>query len=428
MPIEVEHLESLSDEERRRILERQGELEHVLADVRAIVNEVRGKGDAALFELTERFDGVRPARLALSHDEIERALSKVEPEVLESLKRAKESIERFHTAQMEKLSWMHEQEEGIRVGVRWTPLDSVGVYVPGGRAAYPSTVLMCCIPAKVAGVERVCMCTPPTKDGGVSPYVCAAAHVAGVDEIYAVGGAQAVAALAYGTESIKPVNKIVGPGNVWVTGAKMVVRDVVDIDFPAGPSEVLVIADESAEPTWVALDILAQAEHDPSAVCVLITPSERLAEQVAHEVDELCTSEERSSIIERALEHARILVASSLEECAAFSNEFAPEHLEIMTRKPEEVLEGIRHAGSIFLGEYTPVAVGDYASGTNHVLPTAGYARMYSALNVHHFMKLSCVQHLTREGLESLSDVVCTLARAEGLYAHAHSVERRLER
>ncbi|MHC1602611.1 MAG: histidinol dehydrogenase [Methermicoccaceae archaeon] len=427
MPIEVVHLDSLNGEEKKAILERASPLTDIVPDVRAIIDGVKQRKDAALFELTERFDGVKLERLSVSREQLEQSVSKVEPKVLESLYAAKENIERFHSLQVENTSWMREVAQGIKVGVRWTPLDSVGVYVPGGRAAYPSTVLMCCTPAKVAGVDRVCICTPPARNGQVNPYVCAAAHVVGVDEIYCVGGAQAVAALAYGTESIQPVHKIVGPGNVWVTCAKMLVRDRVEVDFPAGPSEVLVIADDSAVPATVALDILAQAEHDPSAVCMLITPSEELAVQVAQKVDELCTGEERSSIIEQSLKHARVLVASSLDECVAFSNEFAPEHLEIITRKPQKVVEGIRHAGSIFLGEYTPVAVGDYASGTNHVLPTAGYAKMHSALNTQHFMKLSCVQELTREGLEALSDVVCTLARAEGLYAHAHSVEKRLE-
>ncbi|KUK30268.1 MAG: Histidinol dehydrogenase [Methanosarcinales archeaon 56_1174] len=428
MSLEVVHLKSLGSEERRALLERSSSLTEVVPTVRAIIEDVRERGDAALIELTERFDGTSLSEIRVSRDEMERALERVEPEVLDALRTAAKNIERFHALQLEGSEWMHELFPGVRVGVRYTPIESVGAYVPGGRAAYPSTVLMCCIPAKVAGVDRICMCTPPTKSGEVNPYTLAAAHIAGVREVYKVGGAQAIAAMAYGTESIAPVHKIVGPGNVWVTCAKMLVRDVVDIDFPAGPSEVLVIADESADATAIALDLLAQAEHDPSAVCVLITPSERLALEVSERVDELCREEPRSAIIEQALSHARAIVASSIEECIAFSNEFAPEHLEIMTEDPEAVLKHIRSAGSIFLGRYTPVAVGDYASGTNHVLPTAGYARMYSALGTHHFMKLSCVQHLTREGLKAVSDVVCTLARVEGLYAHAHSVERRVER
>jgi len=428
MSLEVVYLKSLGSEERRALVERSTSLTEVIPTVRAIIEDVRERKDAALIELTRRFDGASLSEIRVSRSEMERALKSVEPEVLDALRTAAKNIERFHALQLEGSDWMHELFPGVRVGVRCTPIESVGAYVPGGRAAYPSTVLMCSIPARVAGVDRVCMCTPPTKSGEVNPYTLAAAHVAGVHEVYKVGGAQAIAAMAYGTESIAPVHKIVGPGNVWVTCAKMLVRDVVDIDFPAGPSEVLVIADESADATMVALDLLAQAEHDPSAVCVLITPSEQLALDVSERVDELCREEPRSAIIEQALSHARAIVASSIEECIAFSNEFAPEHLEIMTEDPEAVLKHIRNAGSIFLGTYTPVAVGDYASGTNHVLPTAGYARMYSALSVHHFMKLSCVQHLTREGLKSLSETVCTLARVEGLYAHAHSVERRTER
>ncbi|MFA4935493.1 MAG: histidinol dehydrogenase, partial [Candidatus Methanoperedens sp.] len=307
-----------------------------------------------------------------------------------------------------------------RLGQRITPLETVGAYVPGGRASYPSTALMTVIPAKVAGVGEVILCTPPKPDGSVNSLTLAAAHIAGADRVFRVGGVQAIAAMAYGTETIPKVDKIVGPGNVYVTAAKMACGTA--IDFPAGPSEVLIIADSSARADFIASDMLAQAEHDPNAVSVLVTPSEELAGQVEEEIGAQLKNVERKEIIGKSFENAAILTGT-LDECIMFLNRFAPEHLEIMTG--QDILGRIKHAGSIFVGNYAPVSAGDYASGTNHVLPTAGYARMFSGLNTDHFVTKSSVQVIDKKGLDSISETIIGLAEAEGLFAHANAVRIR---
>ena len=319
-------------------------------------------------------------------------------------------------------------DEGITAGQIIRPLKTVGCYIPGGRAVYPSTILMTVIPAKIAGVSKVICCTPPAQNGKVTNEILAAASISGADEIYSVGGAQAIAAMTYGTESIPKVDKIVGPGNIYVTTAKKLVYGDVDIDFPAGPSEVLIIADAESNPNYVALDMLAQAEHDPNAAAVLVTTSKTLAETVNKIINDKILFIPRKEIIEESLEnYGRIILVDSLKEGAEFSNEYAPEHLIIMTSQPEEVLKDIHNAGSIFLGELTPVAAGDYGSGTNHVLPTSGCARLYSGLSTESFLKKPTIQRLTKEGLENLKDVVVTLAEYEGLYAHAESFKKRLK-
>ncbi|KQC03583.1 MAG: histidinol dehydrogenase, partial [Methanolinea sp. SDB] len=317
--------------------------------------------------------------------------------------------------------WLEEVEPGIILGVKTTPLDRVGLYVPGRRAAYPSTALMNAVPARVAGVPGMCACTPPP----VLPLTLVALDIAGVEEIYRIGGAQAVAAMALGTETIKPVQKIVGPGNVYVTAAKMMLREHAEIDFPAGPSEIGIIADSSANPTFIAIDILAQAEHDPDAACVLVTTDESLAEKVGREVERLTREAPRRDIIEKALLQSGYLVVPDLESAVNAMDQIAPEHLSIQVEDSLTVLNAVKHAGSIFVGPYAPVACGDYASGTNHVLPTAGYAKTYSGLNVGHFCKSSTVQILDRRGLESIGDVIENIADAEGLHAHAESVRIR---
>jgi histidinol dehydrogenase len=306
------------------------------------------------------------------------------------------------------------------------PLDSVGAYVPGGRAAYPSSALMTVVPAKVAGVERVVVCTPPGKDGKANPLTLVAARMAGADEIYRVGGVQAVAAMAFGTETIRPVQKIVGPGNIYVTAAKLLLRSTVEIDMPAGPSEVLIIADYTAEPEVLASDMIAQAEHDPQSISVLVTNDEDLAIATKAEVEKQAAGAARRDIVSKSLAKSAILTAGSMEEAIGFSNSFAPEHLEIIVRDPMTVLREIRNAGSVFLGPYTPVAAADYASGTNHVLPTSGYARIFSGLNVDAFVKKITVQQISKDGLRLLSDAITILAEAEGLPAHAESVRKRL--
>ena len=396
-------------------------LDEVREPVEAIIREVRTRGDAALLDYAEKFDGVRPESVRLSEQDRDAAYEEVSPELTEALAEAYARISRFHELQQREDFWITETEPGISLGVKTTSLTRIGIYVPGGRASYPSTALMCAIPAKVAGVKEVICCTPPP----VHPLTLVACDIAGVDEIYLTGGAQAIAAMAYGTESMAPVEKIVGPGNQYVTAAKMMVRGTVEIDFPAGPSEITIIADEEARPDFIAADILAQSEHDPLAASMLITTSKKLAEEVGEWINRLTKKADRKEIITRSLERSGYFIVKDLNEAAEASNRIAPEHLAIQVRDPLTLLGKIKNAGSIFVGPYAAVACGDYASGTNHVLPTAGNARYYSGLNVAHFTKTSTIQIIDREGLEMIGDIVETIADAEGLSAHAESVRIR---
>jgi len=418
-------LSDVSEAEMQKLLSRGSGLEDVAKTVSAVLSDVRTKGDAALREYTAKFDKVELANFEVSEEELQQALSSISPELLDHLKSAAANIRAFHEAQLPEATWFMELKPGIVLGQKATPLESVGAYAPGGRASYPSTVLMTVIPARVAGVEQVIVCTPPRPDGSVHPLTLAAAKVAGADKVFKLGGAQAIGAMAYGTETVPKVDKIVGPGNVFVTSAKMQIRDVAEIDFPAGPSEVLIIADESADAIMVASDILAQAEHDPNSLSILITSSDTLAEAVNKEVLVQAEQTARSSIVKASLKNAAIIIADSLEQCIGFSNKFAPEHLEIMVSDPDFVLDRIKNAGSIFIGNYSPVPVGDYASGTNHVLPTSGYARVYSGLNINHFIKYSSIQRISKSGLESLKETVIALAEEEGLQAHADAIRTR---
>jgi histidinol dehydrogenase len=400
---------------------RRGSLSKVMGPVKEIVEAVRERGDVALHELTERFDKVELDDIRVTEAEIEEAYSKVSPELVDALRTAEKNIRAFHALQRPADMWLRDLAPGLSVGVKTSPLRRIGAYVPGGRAAYPSTVLMCAVPAKVAGVREIVMCTPPP----VNPLTLVAADIAGVDEVYKVGGAQAIAAMALGTDSIAPVQKIVGPGNVYVTAAKMLLRDEVDIDFPAGPSEIAVLADESAEPSYIAADILAQAEHDPNAACILVTTDQVLANKVGRELEKQLARSDRQDVLKRSMDNIGYTLATDLRSAAAVVDMIAPEHLSIQVSDPLAVLNGIHNAGSIFVGRYAAVACGDYASGTNHVLPTAGYASTYSGLDVMHFMKRSSVQVIKREGLEAIGDTVEALAKAEGLTAHARSVSIR---
>ena len=402
---------------------RRGSLSDVKDTVNTIIEDVKTNGDAALFALTEKFDHQKLASLRISREEIDAAYDSVAPELVQALIEAEARITQFPELHTRKTMWLEEMAPGIPLRVKTTPLDRIGAYIPGGRAAYPSTVLMTTVAARVAGVPEIVVCTPPP----VNPLTLVALDIAGVEEAYQIGGAQAIAAMALGTETIKPVQKIVGPGNVFVTQAKMMLREYADIDFPAGPSEIGIIADSSAEPAFIAADVLAQAEHDPNAACVLVTDSDKLASSVGEEIAAQIATAPRREIMEKALAHSGYVIAEDMEDAAALMNRIAPEHLSIQTADPLATLSGIHHAGSIFIGPYTPVACGDYASGTNHVLPTAGYAKSYSALDVNHFMKRSQVQIVTREGLETIGDVIETLATAEGLAAHANSVRVRRE-
>jgi histidinol dehydrogenase len=395
--------------------------------VEDIVSNVRDNGDKALHHYTEKFDKVDLKDFLIEKEDLKRSIQKINPQLMVSLKKAASNIEKFHQSQLPQ-EWSLEVDEGITAGQIVRPLERVGCYVPGGRAIYPSSILMTVIPAKVAGVEEIICCTPPGPDGTVQDMVLAAAYLAGADKVYRVGGAQAIAAMAYGTETVPAVNKIVGPGNIFVTAAKKMVYGQVDIDFPAGPSEVLIIADDTGNPEYIALDLLAQAEHDPQAASVLVTTSMELATAVKEQVEEVLPRMKREEIITESLQkNGKIIVVNTMDDAIRFSNEYAPEHLIIATRKPEEVVEDIKNAGSIFLGNLTPVAAGDYGSGTNHVLPTSFCARMYSGLSTESFLKKPTVQRLSEAGLNSLKDVVIPLAEYEGLYAHAESFKKRLD-
>ena len=422
----MKKLSELDEGEARGLLSRGLDVQSVMATVVEIVNDVQERGDDALREHTERLDGVRIGKFRVTGDEIEKANEEVPEQLKKALEIAVENIAAFHHQQLDHDLWMTETSPGAMAGQMIVPLDSVGAYVPGGRASYPSSALMTVVPAKVAGVNRVAVCTPPGKDGLVNPLTLVAAEMAGADEIYRVGGVQAVAAMAFGTETISPVQKIVGPGNAYVTAAKLLLRSTVEIDMPAGPSEVLIIADYTAEPEVLASDMIAQAEHDPQSISVLVTDDEDLAIATKAEVEKQAKEAARREIVKKSLNGAAILTAATMEDAVSFSNSFAPEHLEIVVRDPMAVLGKIKNAGSVFLGPYTPVAAGDYASGTNHVLPTSGYARVFSGLNVDSFVKKITVQQISKDGLKLLSDAITILAEAEGLSAHAESVRKRL--
>ncbi len=417
----------LKDGDLELLLSRDVGISEVLSVVNEIVMEVENKGDEALYAYTEKFEGAILDDLQVSEEEIDAAYDLVDDRLMDALSEAKDNIFQFHNQQKEHDLWMTEIAPGVSVGQKVVPLDSVGAYVPGGRASYPSSALMNIIPAKVAGVSRVIVCTPPKADGSITPLTLVAADMAGADEIYKIGGAQAIAAMALGTESLDRVQKIVGPGNVYVTAAKMLMRGSVEIDFPAGPSEVLILADRTADPGVIAADMIAQGEHDPRSISVLVSLDDLLASAVIEELSIQGALAARREIVEQSLQHSAVLVANDIDEAVDFCNAFAPEHLEIITKDPMDVLRSIHNAGSVFLGKYTPVAAGDYASGTNHVLPTSGYARTFSGLNVDHFTKKISVQMITDEGLLGLEDTIITLAEAEGLKAHAESVRRRLE-
>jgi histidinol dehydrogenase len=398
--------------------------------VRDILKTVQEHGDAALLDYTEMFDGHRFTldQLRISGSELDAAYQQVSKELLDAIILARQNIEAFHRQRMPK-SWVQFGDHDTVLGKRYTPVDRAGLYVPGGRASYPSTVLMNAIPAKVANVPRIVMVTPPGEGGKINPAVLVAAQEAGVTEIYRVGGAQAIAALAYGTERIPNVDVITGPGNIYVTLAKKMVYGTVGIDSLAGPSEVLVIADRYASPVHVAADLLAQAEHDPLAAAILITPDPDLATQVQQEVTRQLEHHPRRVLTEKAIAHyGVIIVVDSLATAAEFSNLFAPEHLELEVESPWDLVEQIRHAGAIFLGNSTPEAVGDYLAGPNHTLPTSGAARYASALGVETFMKHSSLIQYSSHALNRVSGAIQALANAEGLHSHAESVRLRLEK
>lgn len=390
-----------------------------------IVEAVRERGDVALKEFTQRFDGVELESFRVSNAAIDEAIAKVDPTVAKALQKAANQIRDFHERQKQQ-GWFALREDGALVGAKVEPLDSVGVYVPGGRALYPSSVLMNAIPASVAGVKRIVCATPPTKDGSLDPAIVEACRIAGVTEIYAIGGAQAIGALAYGTETIAPVDKITGPGNAFVAAAKKVVSGDVGIDMIAGPSEVCVVADETALPELVAIDLMAQAEHDPLASCYLVTFSSEYADQVEAAINERMKESTRAEITKASLDNqGLIIVCPSLPAALETVNVIAPEHLELHVSNAMELLGSIRHAGAIFMGEWTPEAVGDYVAGPNHTLPTGGTARFSSPLSVDEFIKKSSVIQYSAAALMRDASAIMTIADHEGLWAHAQSVRLR---
>jgi histidinol dehydrogenase len=405
------NLNKLSKSEYNKLISRsKTKIKRVTPAVEKIVEDVRKRGDPALREYTKKFDRADISDFVVSQDEFEEARKSMGEDFIKAVKNAKKNIEDFHSRQL-KGGWSY-RKGTARLGQIVRPIESVGCYVPGGKAAYPSTVLMTGVPAKVAGVKRIVAVTPPQKDGKVNSAVLVACEAAGVDEVYRVGGAHAIAALAFGTNSIPKVDKIIGPGNVYVTAAKRLVSSEVAIDLPAGPSEVLIIADSSANAEFVALDLEAQKEHDKDASAVLVTTSNDLANEVKNKTKKI---------------DGTILVAESLEGAVNFSNEYAPEHLQIITENSGKIVKDIKNAGSVFLGNYTHVACGDYASGTNHVLPTGGFARSFSGLGAADFVKVISVQEFNETALRSISRTIITLAEAEGLKAHAESVKKRIK-
>ncbi len=424
----------LTEESRKNILDNMlkrspSQYEEYSARVSEILENIRINKDKALFEYTKKFDKVdiNADSIRVTREEIEQAYAEVDPALLDVIRKAKRNIEEYHLKQ-KRYSWFDSSENGTIMGQKITPIASVGVYVPGGKAAYPSSVLMNVVPAKVAGVERIAMTTPPGKDGKVFAVTLVAAHEAGVTEIYKVGGAQAIGALAYGTESIKKVNKIVGPGNIYVALAKKAVYGYVSIDSIAGPSEILVLADDSANPRYVAADLLSQAEHDELASAILVTTSHKLAQKVSEEADKFTASLSRKDIIQASLDnYGYIIIAKDLTDAIDIANEIASEHLEIMTRDPFMVMTRIKNAGAIFIGEYSSEPLGDYMAGSNHILPTNGTAKFFSVLGVDDFIKKSSIIAYSREALEPMYKDIAAFAEYESLTAHANSVRVRFE-
>lgn len=397
--------------------------------VQAIVDDVKARGDEALFEYTEKFDKVKVTKdtIRVTKEEIDEALKQVDPKLMEVMVKSMKNIRAFHEKQ-KQLSWFDTTPDGTILGQRVTPLDSAGLYVPGGKAAYPSSVLMNIIPAEVAGVNRIVMVTPPGKDGKVNPVTLAAAHIAGATEVYKVGGAQAIAALAFGTESIPKVNKIAGPGNIYVALAKKAVYGHVSIDSIAGPSEIMVLADESANAKFVAADLLSQAEHDELACAILVTTSMKLAEEVSKLTEEFIAGLSRKEILQKSIDnYGYILVADSMDDAVDVVNEIAPEHLEIQTINPFETMTQVRNAGAIFMGEYSSEPLGDYFAGPNHVLPTNGTAKFFSPLGVDAYVKKSSIIYYSKKALKPVSGDIIQFAESEYLTAHANSIRVRFE-
>lgn len=407
---------------------RAGETDSKIVEiVTNVINSVKAEGDEAVREFTARFDGTVPKKTVITKEELQSYLDEVDDDFKKAIVNAQKNIFDFHKRQAQQ-SWLTTQPNGVIMGQRVRGLKRVGIYVPGGTAAYPSSVLMNAIPARIAGVEEIIMVTPPSKNGKPNPYIMAAAAVAGVDKVFLVGGSQAVAALAYGTETIPKVDKIVGPGNIFVATAKKLLYGVVDIDMVAGPSEILIVADKTAKPSFLAADLMSQAEHDRLASAILLTTSSDIARQTAKELEKQVKSLERREIISESLTNfGEIIVCESLNQAIEFANELAPEHLELCVEEPLKYIGMIDNAGSVFLGNYSPEPLGDYYAGPNHVLPTSGTARFFSPLSVDSFIKKSSFIYYTEEELRKSKDDIVKLADTEGLTAHANSIKVRFE-
>ncbi len=422
-----------SDEFRKKELNNlinrgKSDLSSIYDQVKKIIFKVKEKGDNALLNYTEKFDkaSLDISELKVSAKEIKEAYKNLEKKQIDALKKAAENIALFHKKQL-KVEWNMKMTEGVTLGQVIRPLEIIGIYTPGGKGSYPSSLLMCAIPAKVSGVKKIVVCSPPQKDGNIDSALLVAADIAGINEFYKIGGAQAIAAMAYGTDTVKKVDKIVGPGNIYVTAAKLQVNKDVAIDIPAGPSEVLVIADETANASYIASDLLAQAEHDSNAWANLLITSEELALDVKKEIEDQIQSLCRIEIIKSSLQKGLIVIVKDIDEAIEISNIIAPEHLQIQTKSPTEILKKIRNAGAIFLGKYSPVSFGDYSSGLNHVLPTAGYAKIYSGLSSLDFVKTINFLECSKIGYQTLKDTTLTIAKMEGFDAHAKAVAIREE-
>lgn len=425
----IQRIAELSPADYTRLMQRSAaDVQRVLPQVQTIMESVRTRGDAAVRECSARFDGAHLDDFRVSTDEISMAYQQVPPQLIDSLQQARDNLQRFHRQQLPQ-EHIHEMQPGVRAGRLWRPIDKVGLYAPGGKAVYPSTVLMLGVPALVAGCPQRVLCMPPSKEGTLPPAMLVAADLVGLHDIFKIGGAQAIAAMAFGTETVPQVYKLFGPGSIYVVAAKIWAASAglpLAIDCPPGPSEVLIIADETAQPAFVAADLLSQAEHGEDSAALLVTTSVRLAQEVeaavAQQLPDLPTAER----IRASLDHyGMILLLDDLDACVHFANAYAPEHLEIMTTDPWAVSTRIVNAGSIFLGHYSPVTMGDYLSGTNHVIPTGGYARMFSPLSVDEFVKKVEVQELTQQGLQSLRASLRALTAAEGFAAHQRAVDIR---
>lgn len=429
MQLTPEKLGALSPQRRASLMQRSNEdISSVFDHVRGILADIRARGDLASLDWHKELKpDLAPADFRVSRQEIDQAHAQVPDEVRRHLEKAAANIRAFHAAQLERPMWQMEVAPGVIAGRKNTPLDSAGCYVPGGRAAYPSTALMTVLPALVAGVGRVVVCSPPTEGLRANPFTLVACDIAGVSEIYKLGGPWAIGSMAYGTGVVPKVAKIVGPGNKFVTAAKMQVFGVVDIDSPAGPSEALLLADATANPAYLALDFLSQVEHDPASAAVLVTDDENLAKAVCLRIARIYPDMPRREIMDQAGAYCAVLVADNMDQAIDFANDYAPEHLQIVTADPFVTLQRIRNAGSIFMGPWAPVPVGDYASGTNHTLPTGQGAKMFSGLSVDDFIKKPTFQYLTKQGLASLRETVTTLAEAEGLPIHAMTVRERFK-